>query len=765
MNVIQRHMPILLGLFIATSGHAYETQTQAAITAAAPVRSKLLISGITPADTNKCAVDSYPLPDAEELEKIRRDRDESIKASNVLPPRFGDVLSVERPKAQASSQPSSPHSFGVTNSAAVKEPTASDPFPGMTKEVTVEYKGRTVRARVPVTFSENAVLVGLRREEAARAARSPLQIALESGDVKAVMALISAGSDVKTIAVTTVNGAQAGTIAFAASRWASMHISAEGNASKQKDIADRFVAIIKALLAAGADASGTYSGSGVLSYMPQKSQQVSRPPHSLEITALLLNRGVRLEVLIAPSDRPLIAAVQNGDRELLEVLLRHGHPTPQMLSDALYAAVVEYSWDTAIRLLEFGADPNTRTIRHGENAGPLLDLVYQTSPSRSLIKSLLIHKANPDVMLTISTTPLAFVTHDHELMEAFLQAGANPNLVDRQWGMTPLHFASSSPRQAGFISDAPQANSVRVVDSDTRAKSVALLLRYGANPNTLSHGVTPLMNTTAMDGKTIDVLLDAGVEINDTSRNLRPDAPIKNMPGPVGWALLRQNETLALAWLIKRGLNDSRDCSAVYYAAAYGQAEVLKALLDRGATADVLSVIDRRRLPVRLPFSLGLEGMKQMVIIVDHGFLPLHIAAAQGHRGAVEALLEQGKVAVDTRTPRSEPRLHEAHDSKLSLSDIALRGFLTKKRLHAAQLPTGGETALMSAAFAGRTEIVKLLLSRGAAVNARDNSGRSAVDYANASKARHIIEVLRLLAQAGAVPEPNTSQFKERSNP
>jgi len=57
-----------------------------------------------------------------------------------------------------------------------------------------------------------------------------------------------------------------------------------------------------------------------------------------------------------------------------------------------------------------------------------------------------------------------------------------------------------------------------------------------------------------------------------------------------------------------------------------------------------------------------------------------------------------------------------------------------------------GRTALIVAALQGRTEAVRVLLAHGAAVNARDRDGRSALSVA---RARHEEAMSLLLERAG----------------
>ena len=63
-------------------------------------------------------------------------------------------------------------------------------------------------------------------------------------------------------------------------------------------------------------------------------------------------------------------------------------------------------------------------------------------------------------------------------------------------------------------------------------------------------------------------------------------------------------------------------------------------------------------------------------------------------------------------------------------------------------MPVRGETALMLASSRGHVATMKFLIDRGANVNARASSGRTALAYAIAGRSE---EATRLLLQHGAV--------------
>ncbi|MGA2093146.1 MAG: ankyrin repeat domain-containing protein [Sedimentisphaerales bacterium] len=60
---------------------------------------------------------------------------------------------------------------------------------------------------------------------------------------------------------------------------------------------------------------------------------------------------------------------------------------------------------------------------------------------------------------------------------------------------------------------------------------------------------------------------------------------------------------------------------------------------------------------------------------------------------------------------------------------------------------THGATALLWAARAGHTEVVNLLLEKGAEVNVKDNNGKTALGMA---KLRSYADIVQLLEKAGA---------------
>src|SRR5262249_46456699 len=147
------------------------------------------------------------------------------------------------------------------------------------------------------------------------------------------------------------------------------------------------------------------------------------------------------------------------------------------------------------------------------------------------------------------------------------------------------------------------------------------------------------------------------------------DKPVESI-GPVTWALIHWNETLATA-LVKRSSSlESADCGAFYYAALTNSVSTLKALFDTGkASTDVVN---------------------------DWGQSPFIAAAHQGNVEAVRFLLDRHVANVNDAT---SPHV-EGSGGHPSFPVIR-----------------AGETALMVATATRQTEVVRLLLDRGADPN------------------------------------------------
>jgi ankyrin repeat protein len=118
----------------------------------------------------------------------------------------------------------------------------------------------------------------------------------------------------------------------------------------------------------------------------------------------------------------------------------------------------------------------------------------------------------------------------------------------------------------------------------------------------------------------------------------------------------------------------------------------------------------------------------------------LLIAAAEGHEDVVVALLDAGAA------PNTKNQL-----GRTALMFASSKGFvgIAKKLLARGAdpnvVPTDeqGWTALMAAARAGQAEAVRALLGAGADVTAKDKSGKTALDLADAQSHAAVARILR----------------------
>ena len=184
---------------------------------------------------------------------------------------------------------------------------------------------------------------------------------------------------------------------------------------------------------------------------------------------------------------------------------RHGHVT------ALHVAAQYSNLEAAKLLLEAGADVNARTQLPKPNGGatPLFSAVRGLAASASLKLVSLLLEAGADVTLKVAfdfgdgrgltfDTVLGYYTSDirarAEIAKMFLDAGADPNGKDTNFGRTPLH-------------------NVGLLYGDEAVKIGKLLLEYGADPllTEFEDGETPLELAKEFmnDQKMIDLLTEA----------------------------------------------------------------------------------------------------------------------------------------------------------------------------------------------------------------------------------------------------------------
>jgi ankyrin repeat protein len=414
------------------------------------------------------------------------------------------------------------------------------------------------------------------------------------------------------------------------------------------------------------------------------------PSAAPELAAYLLQRGATATAPGFTEKYPALGYVATrGNEPLFDVMLRHGKWTQAEKNSALLSAASYYQrigrTGMAQRAIEAGADPN---VLWGM-------MSFGRAPPRALLKLMVSRKVNPNLVLEDGNTPLMSVVHDHELMKDFLELGADANVSRASDSDTALHLATA------FEPNRPPGYPIELYSPRIRARSVELLLRYGAKTDVVNKkGITPLMQTTADDAPAIALLLDAGATVNPGAAGGRDDRR-GLATGPVSWALMAGNETLATELARRNRPPGGSDCGAVYYAARGGAVSTLNALLDKQAG--------------------------RVEVSEASGETPLIGAAAAGHASTVQVLLQRKAANVNesSRVPMSAKNMWERQ--------------------------VGGMTALMAAAKWQRTDVIEVLLKNGASIEQRDKLGRTALDYASERRSEPDKEIARLLARREGV--------------
>ncbi|XP_005392823.1 PREDICTED: ankyrin repeat domain-containing protein 17 isoform X5 [Chinchilla lanigera] len=457
----------------------------------------------------------------------------------------------------------------------------------------------------------------------------------------------------------------------------------------------------------------------------------------LELVKYLLAAGANVHATTATGDTALTYACENGHTDVADVLLQagadlehesEGGRTPLMkAARAGHVCTVQF-------LISKGANVNRTTAN---NDHTVLSLAC-AGGHLAVVELLLAHGADPTHRLKDGSTMLIEAAKGgHTSVVCYLLDYPNNLLSAPPPDVTqltpPSHDLNRAPRvpvQALPMvvppqePDKPPANIATTLPIRNKVSG-----RASAMSNTPTHSIaasisqpqtptpSPVISPSAMLPIYPAIDIDAQTESNhDTALTL---------------ACAGGHEELVQT-LLERGASiehrDKKGFTPLILAATAGHVGVVEILLDNGA--DIEAQSERTK---DTPLSLACSGGRQEVVelLLARGankehrnvsdYTPLSLAASGGYVNIIKILLNAG-AEINSRT-----------GSKLGISPLmlaAMNGHTAAVKLLLdmgsdinAQIETNRNTALTLACFQGRTEVVSLLLDRKANVEHRAKTG------------------------------------------
>jgi ankyrin repeat protein len=445
--------------------------------------------------------------------------------------------------------------------------------------------------------------------------------AAKAGNIAAVQSLIKQRAD--------VNAAGAdGTTA--------LHWAARAN---DQDIA-------RTLLRAGADAK-TANRYGVTAL------QLAAVNGSEPMTKALIAAGADVNAVLPEGETILMTAARTGRVEVVQALLDAGAKVDAREQwhgeSALHWAAAENHAAVVSLLLARGSNADERSAtetyrrRSGQSVMPLgswTPLMYAARQNAiDAGTALAANGAQLDLVDPDGATALviAIINANFDFASMLLDAGADPNVVDKDAAMGPLYAAIDmhrlavghgrpNPKPSGALDAVDVVRKLLEKKADPNAKLKAAIMQrqHTQGDSTLGAGATPLMRAAKSgDIAMVRLLLDAGADPLATLANGNtvlmlaaglgwrdgsPAAPSYDQ-GPPGEAVA----TIEL--LLARGLDinaTNTNGDTALHAAVTGRAshEIVTVLIDRGARLDVQN---KRNLT---PLAIAQKSNKDMTRIL-----------------------------------------------------------------------------------------------------------------------------------------------------
>jgi ankyrin repeat protein len=307
----------------------------------------------------------------------------------------------------------------------------------------------------------------------------------------------------------------------------------------------------------------------------------------------------------------------------------------------------------------------------------------------------------------------AVMNSDPPLVHSLLEAGADPNIRYAQNSPSTQNSSWMDWLKSFFTGKDTEKVGVgktvlMLASANSNAKIIDDLLKHGADANSkLTNGFTPLLMSSGRGSPMVTkTLVDHGADVRARDKNGNTPVLVTAQFG----------SGAALAYLLDHGANvndkDNKGRTPLMLAVEHGSDECVMALLNRGAN---LSDLNRAPMP------------------------PLIWAAKSGCLSLVKYLWDK-----EPFSARQEKLAPSALNCAIAGGHRKIVDFFLDHHAPVNGSPRGWPP-LIAAAGTNRTEIVKLLLSKGADVNIRDIQGNTPLLSSGGSP-----EIARLLIERGA---------------